>query len=146
MQSQGYVAIALMHRPQSSSISYFDRLSTALEDICIPMYSTFVLTGDYNVDVSTHDSLSHNLLNVANQYGLSIIHTNHTHVTSSSVTTIHLVFTSSPTSTKQCETMPPPPPIRSSDHLGILATLYHNLGHPDKSLGGYGDTNMLTMN
>ena len=91
------------------------------------MYSTFLLIGNYNVDISTHSSLSHKLLSVINQHGLSIIHTDHTRVTSSSATTIDLVFTTSPTSTKSCETIPS---IGSSDHHGILATFACNTGHP----------------
>ena len=41
---------------------------------------------------------------------------------------IDLVFTTSPTTTKSCETIPP---IGSSDHHGILATFTHNPGHPN---------------
>ena len=127
-QSQGDVAIALLYRPPSSPISYFDNLSTVLEDVCIPMYSTFLLVGDFNVDISVHSHLSHNLLNVTNQHGLSIIRTDSTRVTSSSATTIDLIFNTSPATTKSCETIPP---IGSFDHHRILATFARNPGRPN---------------
>ena len=127
-QPRGDVAIALLYRPPSSPTSYFDNLSKVLEDICIPMYSMFLLVGDYNVDISTHNHLSRNLLNLTSQHGLSAIQTDPTRVTSSSATTIDLVFTTSPSATKSCETIPP---IGSSDHLGILATFARNPGQPN---------------
>ena len=38
-QPQGDVAIALLYRPPSSPISYFDSLSAILEGVCIPTYT-----------------------------------------------------------------------------------------------------------
>ena len=118
------MAIALLYRTPSSTVSYFDSLSAVLEDICIPTYSMFLLVGDYNVDISTHSHLSRNL-NVTDQHGLSVIKTDPTRVTSSTVTTIDLLFTTSPSATKSCETIPP---VGSSDHNGILATFARNPG------------------
>ena len=74
-QPQSDMAIALLYRPPSSPISSFDNLSTVLEDICIPTYSMFLLVGDYNVDISIRNHLSHNLLNVTDQHGLTVIRT-----------------------------------------------------------------------
>ena len=48
----GNVGMALLYRPASSPVSYFDNLSTALENLCIPLFSNFLLIGDCNVDIS----------------------------------------------------------------------------------------------
>ena len=119
-QLQGDVAITLL---PSSPVSYFNNLSTVLEHmLCIPMFSTFLLVGDYNIDISIHSHLRHNFLYVTNQHGVSISCTDLTRVTSSSATTIDLIFTTSSTTTKSRETVPL---IWSSDHHGILATFIH---------------------
>ena len=129
-QSQpcGNVGMALLYRPPSSPVSYFNSLSTALENLCIPLFSNFLLIGDCNVNISTHNTLCRQLLDVTNQHGLSVIRTGHTRVTDSTMTTIDLAFTTSPTSTKSCETIPP---LGTSDHYGLLATFSFYSGSPN---------------
>ena len=105
--ARGNVGMALLYRPPSSPVSYFDNLSTALENLCIPLFSNFMLIGDCNVDISIPTALCCQLLDMTNQYGLTAIRTGHTRVTDSSMTTIDLAFTTSPTSNKSCDTIPP---------------------------------------
>ena len=125
-QPCGNVGISLLYRPPSSPISCFDSLSVVLEDVCIPMFSNFLLIGDCNVDVSVYSSLYNHLFNVIYQHGLSVIPTGHTRITNSSATTIDLVLTTSPMFTTTCETIPP---IGTSGHLGLSTTLATKSDH-----------------
>ena len=59
-------------------------------------------------------------------YRFFILH-GHTRATSSSATTIDLIFTTSPATTKSCETIPP---IGTSDHYGILSKFSLQSGRP----------------
>ena len=110
--------VAVLYRPPSSSISFFENLHLALEDLYVTVCSNFYIFGDFNVDVSVPSYLCSFLCNVTCQYSLSIIPTSHMHVTTSSATTIDLMLASSPESVMSCETVPP---LGTSDHNGILA-------------------------
>ena len=107
------VGMALLYRPPSPPVSYLDSLSTALENLCIPLFSKFLLIGDCNVDISLPTTLCHQLFYITNQHGLSAIRTDHTHVTDSKMTTIDLAFT------KSCDIFPP---LGTSDCYELLAT------------------------
>lgn len=37
----GNFVVSVLYRPPSSPVSFFDSLSLVLENLCIPMYSTF---------------------------------------------------------------------------------------------------------
>ena len=112
--------ICVFYRPPSSPVSLFDTFSLVLEELCIPMYSTFLIFGDFNVDVSTPNYLCKYLHNVIHQHALSITPTGYTRVTDTSMTTIDLVLSTSPELFETCETIPP---IGTSDHYGIFAKL-----------------------
>ena len=66
----GPFVVSVLYRSPSSSVYFFDRLSLVLEDLCIPMYSNFVIFGDFNVDVSSPSFLYSHLCNVINQHAL----------------------------------------------------------------------------
>ena len=117
----GQLVVAVLYRPPSSSISFFENLHLALEDLYVIVCSNFFIFGDFNVDVSVPSYLCSCLCNITCQYGLSIIPTSHvTHVTTSSATTIDLMLASSSESVMSCETVPP---LGTSDHNGILTDI-----------------------
>ncbi len=91
-----------------------------MEDLYVTVCSNFFIFGDFNVDVSVPSYLCSCLCNVTCQYGLSIIPTSHTHVATSSATTIDLMLASSPESVMSCETVPP---LGTSDNNGILTDI-----------------------
>ena len=80
----GQFVVAVLYRLPSSSISFFENLHLALEDLYVTVCSNFYISGDFNVDVSVPSYLCSCLCNVTCQYGLSIIPTSHTCVTTSS--------------------------------------------------------------
>ena len=60
----GNVGMALLYRPPSSPVSYFDNLSSALENLCIPLFSNFLLIGDCSVNISTPTTLCRQVLDM----------------------------------------------------------------------------------
>ncbi len=114
------VGLSLLYRPPSSPVSFFDNLYSALDNLDIPLYSNFLLFGDFNIDISAKNPLYHHLCSVIDQFSLTISPTGPTRITSLSKTTIDLMLSSSPELTGSCSTIPP---IGTSDHHGLLASV-----------------------
>ena len=74
----GQFVVSVLYRPPSSPVSFFDKLSLVLKDLCTPLYSR--IFGDFNVDASVPGYLCNYLYNVANLHALTIIPTGHTRV------------------------------------------------------------------
>ena len=115
----GQFVVSVLHRPPSFPISFFENLHLVLEDLYVTACSNLIF-GDFNVDVSVSSYLCNCLCNVTYQYGLSIIPTGHTRITTSSATTIDLMLATAPESVMSCETVPP---LGTSDHNAILSVV-----------------------
>ena len=74
----GQFVVSVLYRLHSSPVSFFDKLSLVLKDLCTPLYSR--IFGDFNVDASVPGYLCNYLYNVANLHPLTIIPTGHTRV------------------------------------------------------------------
>ena len=74
----GQFVVSVLYRLHSSPVSFFDKLSLVLKDLCTPLYSR--IFGDFNVDASVPGYLCNYLYNVANLHALTIIPTGHTRV------------------------------------------------------------------
>ena len=115
----GQFVVSALYRPPSSPVSFLITCPWLWKIFALPsLYSHCFIFGDFNVDVSVPGYLHNYLCNVANLHALTIIPTNHTHVTSTCATTIDLMLITSPELVKACQTIPP---INTSDHNGIYA-------------------------
>ena len=53
--SSGKHCISVLYRPPSSSVSFFDNLHSALQELSPHSYSSFVLIGDFNINFCNRD-------------------------------------------------------------------------------------------
>ena len=107
------VALSVLYRsPSTSPYIFLYSLSSVLDDLSVPLYSHFVMFGDFNINVCSPSSLLTRFCNLINCHALSFLSTDFTRVTSLSASTIDLMLSSSPAMVKSCSTIPP---LGSSD-------------------------------
>ena len=116
------IALALFYRPPSSSYCIFDNLFSVLcNHVNLPLFSNFVLLGDFNVNFfDTSHPLFSKLQLVSSSLSLVQVVSEPTHFFHNSCSLIDLVFLSCPSSLISCITIPP---LANSDHAGLSLTV-----------------------
>ena len=104
--------------PPSQCIDVFSVLQAYYECIDISQYSSFVLLGDFNIDIcSMSNSLFYAYHGFLSLFGLSQVVDCPTHFCNGIISSlIDLVFVSNPLTLSYCKVIPP---LSNSDHLGI---------------------------
>ena len=107
--------ISTFYRPPSSDVAYFDALLEAVETLNIINYSSFVLTGDFNINFCNSSHPLHSrLINLCNSFQLTQVVSEPTHVTPPGAKSlIDLIFLSHPLQLVHCDVSPP---LGISDH------------------------------
>ena len=110
--------LSLLYRPPSQCIDVFSVLQAYYECIDISQYSSFVLLGDFNIDIcSMSNSLFYAYHGFLSLFGLSQVVDCPTHFCNGIISSlIDLVFVSNPLTLSYCKVIPP---LSNSDHLGI---------------------------
>ena len=110
--------IATFYRPPSSSALYFDSLYCALQKLNIPIFFSFVLVGDFNIDYfCTSHFLYPKLQNMLDSFCLSQVVAGPTHTSSrGNQTLIDLALLSEVSQLAECNIVPP---VSNSDHLSV---------------------------
>lgn len=117
----GNVCIGLAYRSPSSCVStYFNSLTNVVLGLQVNIFSNFVFLGDLNVDVSANSFLSSNFCNFLQLFGLHLAKTGHTRVTDTTATTLDILSSTALNSILSCVVIPP---LNTSDHNGLLATI-----------------------
>ena len=113
--------VALLYRPPSSPVSFFDNFCSALHFLNPSQFSSFVHLGDFNIDFcSTHPYFC-KLQSVTQLFSLSRVITTPTHLNSNGKhTIIDLVFVSHEQQISDCSVIAP---LANSDHCGLRVTL-----------------------
>ena len=113
--------VALLYRPPSCPVSFFDNFCSALHFLNPSQFSSFVLLGDFNIDFcSTHPYFC-KLQSVTQPFSLSQVVTTPTHLNSNgNHTIIDLVFVSHEQQISDCSVIAP---LANSDHCGLRVTL-----------------------
>ena len=116
---RSFILCGLLYRPPSSNAS---TLSTTLEQLPPSKLKSFVLLGDFNIDLSP--TSNHPLLPILNsiqdKLGLKQVVDTATRTTSSSSTIIDHIYVSSDLTHSECVNLPPLP---GSDHNTLQITL-----------------------
>ena len=136
------ICISIFYRPPSSHIDIFDSLFDSVINIDISRFSQFFLVGDFNVNFNDVNHPLHcKVRYFMESFSLSQVVTGHTHMSYNGHTSlIDLVFLSSPSCLRTCETIPP---LGNSDHMGVLTTLFfqrpnrRNLSYPHRKVWCY---------
>ena len=117
----------LSYRPPSVlPQQYFEALDNTLLMVNqISNFSSLFLVGDLNINTSASDFPSSPLYNTLEHFGLHLFKTSHTRVCASTSTTIDIASSSSD-GILDCTIIPP---LGSSDHFGLLATLNCHFMH-----------------
>ena len=118
--------ISVFYRPPNSPPSIFDTLYSVLASLNIPIFSHFVLVGDFNVNMndSSHH-LHHKVCTLLDYFNFTQVVSDFTHVAPcGSMSLIDLIFTSSPSQILGCDTIPPlDNPNAKSYHHGLHVTI-----------------------
>ena len=105
---------------------FSDTLYSALPSLNIPIFSHFVLVGDFNLNMndSSHH-LHHKVCTLLDYFNFTQVVSDFTHVAPcGSTSLIDLVFTSSPSQILGCDTIPPlDNPNAKSYHHGLHITI-----------------------
>ena len=123
--SPGNHCISVLYRPPSSTVSFFDHLSSSLHKLSPHSFSSFVLIGDFNINFCTSDHPYFCKLNTILQYfSLTQVVQTPTHFNSGSSSLIDLALVSSVDQVLQCSTVPQlGDHDKCSFHLGISLIL-----------------------
>ena len=109
--------IALLYRPPSSCLSFFDTLFCTLCNLDVSVFSTYVLLGDFNIDhFCIQNPLISRLNTVTSSFNLTQLVSEPTKVCDNSCTLIDLIFVSTPPQVNSCHTISL---LANSDHYGL---------------------------
>ena len=116
------ICVCLLYRPPSSSTTFFDNLYSTFVNLNVSLFSHVLVFDDFNVDfLNVNHPLFSNLCNILDSFSFVQLVSQPTRVTSNgSATLIDLVLSSSPDHVQDCTVIPP---LDTSDHRGILATI-----------------------
>ena len=120
--AQFKLSLAVLYRPPSSPVSYFDNLYSVFESFNPSLFHNFVIVGDFNVDFcNPSHALYQKLLTILSSFSLTQVVPSPTHTTpcTGKSTLIDLALVFSPAAV-DCSVIPP---IGNSGHLGVHLTI-----------------------
>ena len=114
--------MSLLYRPPGLCVDVFSVLQQYYALIHIAQYSSFVLLGDFNVNiVNLCNSMFYTYHGFLSLFGLTQVVDHPTHLCNGNLNSlIDLVFVSNPLSLSYCKVVPP---LSNSDHFGIKLEL-----------------------
>ena len=110
--------VSLLYRPPSAPVSFFDKLFTILHELAPFRFASFVLIGDFNVDIcNSEHPYYYKLQSIIETFSLSQVVRSPTHTNSNShASLIDLALVSNKALLLDCSVIPP---LSNSDHNGL---------------------------
>ena len=110
--------VSLLYRPPSAPVSSFDKLFTILHELAPFRFASFVLIGDFNVDIcNIEHSYYYKLQSIIETLSLSQVVRSPTHTNSNShASLIYLALVSNKALLLDCSVIPP---LSNSEHNGL---------------------------
>ena len=127
-----YIHVGLFYRPPSSPTVVFDLLHSCLQDVNVCSFSSFVLLGDFNVNVNnvSHPLLS-NLYDLLDCFSLVQVVPEPTHTSPAGTTSlIDLALISNSSMLSSCAVVPP---LGRSNHKGVQLSLKWRTSNPRRT-------------
>ena len=107
--------VSLLYRPPSAPVSSFDKLFTILHELAPFRFASFVLIGDFNIDIcNSKHPYYYKLQSIIETFSLSQVVRSPTHTNSNShASLIDLALVSNKALLLDCSVIPP---LSNSDH------------------------------
>lgn len=91
IEKHKYYVYCLYHSPSSSDAEFLEKLEECLE--CLEPDATFIMLGDFNIDLASKSFYARKLDNLINSYGIYQLVDTYTRITPTSSTVIDLLIT-----------------------------------------------------
>ena len=117
-----HFVVCLFYHPPSSPVSVFYNLCTTLQIINPADFSSFLLIGDFNVNICNTDHfLFSHVQDIRLSFSLTQVVSSHTYISPSDTPSLlDLAMLTNPEQLQACTTIPP---LSTSDHYGVSLTL-----------------------